>query len=59
MILSAFLASLQMSRGPWRRGRQSEIKIKGERRIENEREMKVGGVWAKHQRKGGKVSRFI
>lgn len=59
VILSAFLASLQMSRGPGRRGRQSEIKIKGERRIENEREMKVGGVWAKHQRKGGKVSRFI
>lgn len=59
VILSAFLASLQMSRGPERRGRQSEIKIKGERRIENEREMKVGGVWAKHQRKGWKVSRFI
>lgn len=43
-----------MSRGPAAEGRQSEINMKGERRGENRREMKVEGVWAKSQKKRGK-----
>lgn len=56
MILSAFLASLQMSQGPEGRGRRSEIKMKREGK-ENEREMKVGGVWEKKSAGSFKIHR--